>query len=305
MDRRGYGVRRRIAVVIATVATVALGTGLAGASAARGATANRAAVVVEVDGVIHTAKVTFSTDSISGLDALRDAGFAPSVRVFGGNGGAVCALDVGGTTIGCPADNTCLTCSAASDYWAYWRALAGETKYTYSPAGASTTQVRDGDVEAWNWSTGSAPSPFVSFTDVWGSTPTTTRAPVTTARRPPPPSPSPVGTEGSVTPSPPIAPATTAVGAHGSAPTTASAPSTTKSKSKSRSTVTTDRPTETSSLRATNDGGKSRRLATAPVVAHGGGGSSWGLIGFAAILVVLLAAIVVARRRRRAAPAAS
>src|SRR4051794_11189681 len=161
------GLRRRLAVVIAVVAAAAFGTGLAGVGSARGATTHRAAVVVEVDGVIHTAKITFSSDSISGLDALRDAGFAPSVRVFGGNGGAVCALDVGGTTIGCPADNTCLTCSPASDYWAYWRALAGAATYSYSSQGAGNTAVRDGDVEAWNWGTGAAPSPFVSFTDVW------------------------------------------------------------------------------------------------------------------------------------------
>ena len=115
---------------------------------ARAATSNRVAVVVEVDGVIHTAKVSFTGDSITGLDALRDAGFAPSVRVFGGNGGAVCALRVSTETVGCPTDGTCLTCGG-SDYWAYFRAPAGATSTRIRGPGRDLVQVHDGDVEAW------------------------------------------------------------------------------------------------------------------------------------------------------------
>ncbi|HEX4492318.1 MAG TPA: hypothetical protein VH914_14000 [Acidimicrobiia bacterium] len=292
MRVRSFGLRRRFAIVTTLVVAAAVGIGVAGAGSARGATAHRAAVVVEVDGVIHTAKISFSSDWISGLDALRAAGFAPGVRVFGGNGGAVCALDVGGTTIGCPSDNTCLTCSPDSDYWSYWRALAGASRYTWSSLGAGNTQVHDGDVEAWNWSTGSAPSPFVSFNDAWPSTPTTTRPPASTARRPPV-SPLTVGPVG------PVAPTTTARADGGpgpTAPTIALVPSTTRPPASTDTTA--ERSTETS-VRAADT--SPRKVATAPVVAHGGGGSSWGLVGFAAILVLLLAAIVVARRRRRSA----
>ena len=184
------GIRARLVrgrLVALGIVAAAVGVGGVTALPARAATAHRAAVVVEVDGVIHTAKVTFSTDSISGLDALRSAGFDPLTRVFGGNGGAVCALDIGATTIGCPADNTCLTCDAPR-YWAYFRAVAGATQYTYSVAGAGLTKVHDGDVEAWAWGTGSPPSRFVSFDDVWGSDPPpTTRPPATTptTSRPP------------------------------------------------------------------------------------------------------------------------
>jgi hypothetical protein len=290
--------RRRLAVAIVGIATIALGVGVTGARPAHGATANRAAVVVEVNGVIHTVKVTFSSTSISGLDALRAAGFAPTVRVFGGNGGAVCALDVGGTTIGCPADTTCLTCSAASDYWAYWRALSGATKYTFSSVGASSTQVHDGDVEAWNWSTGAAPSPFVSFAAVWASPPVTTHP---TATAPPtrgtsPATGAPVGPLGTTAPRS----SDPSVTSNGPTTTAAAGSPTTASRA---TTSTRAGTTETSSVRAADDGGKDRKVATAPVVAHGGGGSPWGLIGFAALLVVLVGSILFARRRRRAAPA--
>jgi len=249
-------------------------------------------VVIEVDGVVHTAKVTFSSDSISGLDALRSAGFEPHVRVFGGNGGAVCALDIGSTTIGCPADTTCLTCAQPA-YWAYFRALAGATSYTYSAMGAGNTQVHDGDVEAWAWGTGSPPSPFVSFRDVWGPDPTTTRPPVThapTTHPTPPPTdpvtglgaPTTTGSTGATTSAPAANPGTTA---HASTTTTRSA----------RSSTTTSGETDSGSPTT----GETRKIATAPVVAHGGGGSPLGLVAFAVVLAALVGAIFFARHRRR------
>jgi hypothetical protein len=304
----GHGRVRRVAVSVLAAASMFLATASINAGLAlpaHAATTNRAAVVVEVDGVIHTAKVTFSADSVSGLDALRSAGFDPLVRVFGGNGGAVCALLVGGTTIGCPADGTCLTCAGAN-YWAYYRALAGATSYTYSVAGAGNTQVHDGDVEAWAWGTGSPPSPFVSFRDVWGpDPPTTTRPPVTT--RPTTPT-----TPTTRAPSPTTSP--TDVNGSGTATTSApvSVPPAPGSAEGTRpGTRTTFRPSTTTAAPApsttapvtTNDRhadptGDSRKVATAPVVARGGGGSPYGLIGFAVILAALLAAIFFAHRRR-------
>jgi hypothetical protein len=290
---RRFAVSVLVAVAVAAGVGGSLGIGI-GVTAlpARAATMNRAAVVVEVDGVIHTAKITFSTGSISGLDALRNAGFDPTVRVFGGNGGAVCALAVGGATIGCPADGTCLTC-AAPDYWAYFRALAGATRYTYSVAGAGNTQVHDGDVEAWSWGRGSAPSPFVSFHDVWGpDVTTTTRPPATTpTTRPPSPptSPTTVSGLGPRTPilSTSVPPSTSGTATKAKSPTTAP-----------RTKSSTTGPITTNELRA----GGSRKIATAPVVARGGGGSPYGLVGFALILAALLAAIVFARRRRSTGP---
>ena len=80
------------AIAVALVAARSVGVASGVVAPPRAATAHRAAVVVEVDGVIHTAKITFAADSISGLDALRSRRFDPRVRVFGGNGGAVCAL---------------------------------------------------------------------------------------------------------------------------------------------------------------------------------------------------------------------
>jgi len=292
--RNASGFARRVLVAVPAVLSIvgaAVGIGVT-ATPARATTPHRVAVVVYADGVVHTAKVTFTSDSISGLDALNDAGLSPLVRVFGGNGGAVCALDVSGTTIGCPADNSCLTCAQPS-YWAYFRAVAGATRYTYSLAGAGNTQVHDGDVEAWAWGTGSPPTPFVSFTDVWGSgPPTTTRSTAPPSTRPPSSLPSP--TVSALATAPTVAPATVPVsGASGPATKPTVKPSTSKISRPGSSDPTT---TDTVAVPS-----RTRKVATAPVVARGNGGSPEGVIGFAAMLAVLIAAIVFARRRRSVA----
>jgi hypothetical protein len=283
-----------VVALLAVISVIAggVGIGVSAAPAAHAATAHRAAVVVYVNGAVHTAKVTFTSDSISGLDALNDAGFAPLVRVFGGNGGAVCALDVGGTTIGCPADNSCLTCAQPA-YWAYFRALAGETSYTYSRGGAGTTQVRDGGVEAWAWGTGATPTPFVSFASVWGSDPPPTTRPTT-----PPTKPTvtqPTHTTAGALVAPPTVGSTSVPSSHTTGPVTATTvkPSSTNSSGTTAGTAST----------GTNavDASGTRKVATAPIVARHTGGSPDGIIGFAAILALLVGAIVWARRRRSAA----
>jgi hypothetical protein len=302
--RSASGIARRAAVSMLAMISVVVGgvgIGLTAAPAHAGATtAHRAAVVVYVNGAVHTAKVTFTSDSISGLDALNDAGFAPLVRVFGGNGGAVCALDVEGTTIGCPADNSCLTCAQPA-YWAYFRALAGATSYTYSRGGASSTQVQDGDVEAWAWGTGSTPTPFVSFAAVWGSGgPPSTTHPTTPPAHPTPPPPSkPPATVGGLGPRPTVG--STAAPAS-SDPTRPSSPTSVKpSGTKSQGPGASGSSTTDASAADPSDGSGIHKIATAPVVARGNKGSPYGIIGFAAILALLVGAIVLARRRRSAA----
>jgi hypothetical protein len=121
---------------------------------------NRAAIVVDTGSGTSTACVTFSEESISGLEALRRSGHSPEVRAYSGEGGAVCRID----GVGCAADANCLTC-AAPNYWAYYRADSGAGGYSYSSIGAGSTSVTDGDVEAWRWGSGAAPS-YRSFSSV-------------------------------------------------------------------------------------------------------------------------------------------
>jgi hypothetical protein len=256
------------------------------------AAASRAVVVVDFgDGVAHVSGITF-TGTINGLDALQKAGYAPVVRGFAGNGGAVCALtDSHGAQYGCPADATCLTCHAP-DYWSYFRAAPGATHYSYSPVGAGSTTVVDGEVEAWKWSPGDAPR-FVPFTTVFPLPSTTTTARLT----PPPP------TAVDATTAPPTVSAQTVAPRNTSSSTTArSAPTTAGRTTTTRATAA---PT-TIVLGTTAPRGRSRGAASgrAPKLAGGGSGAPLGpFLAFLGFVVLLLAAIAWARVSRRRADA--
>jgi len=117
---------------------------------------HRAAVIVETGGDVHRTVVTFSDDSISGVDALQRVGADPIVRGYAGQGGAVCML----YGVGHPADSTCLGTGSDPRYWAYWRAPAGSSSFSYSSVAGSTARVHDGDVEGWRFGSGAAPQYF-------------------------------------------------------------------------------------------------------------------------------------------------
>jgi len=83
---------RATLVAIAVLAGIANGGVLAQAAIAPGAGAagpHRAMVVVETGAATYRQVITFSSDSITGLQALELAGAQPVVYSFAGQGGAV------------------------------------------------------------------------------------------------------------------------------------------------------------------------------------------------------------------------
>jgi hypothetical protein len=313
------------------LAVVALGLGLAAASAAAApapagpavTAANQALVIVETGSERFETYVSFTAESISGLEALELAGMDPVARTFGANGYAVCAL----CGRGCPADGSCLTCDAPN-YWAYWRdAAGGGDGFVYSGSGAGSARVGNGDVEGWRWGTGSAPAwePFSPPPPPPPST-TTTAAPTTTSTAAPPPSSAPATT---------APPRTTTTAAAGGAPSTSTSTSTSTSgsgtggsttsataagSSSSSSSVLAGAGSSTTAAGAgggryesTSDGsgpavapsvdGSEVAAVDAPTVDGGGsaGSALRSLLLFAAVLGVIGAAIVRVRLTRRAA----
>lgn len=139
---------------------------------------NHAAVIVDTGQTVKKVCVTFSEEAISGAEALRRANVDAVFTSYGDKGQGVCAI----CGVGCPAGD-CF-CDR-SRFWAYHRAAPGGA-YAFSRAGASSTTVRDGDVEGWRWGTGGAP-PYASVGEVCGVAepapglqppePTTTEAP--------------------------------------------------------------------------------------------------------------------------------
>lgn len=152
----------RLGVVVGAAAVVLLANPpehLLAPVAAVAAVEHHAAVIVDTGETVKKVCVAFSEDQISGAEALRRAQVDAVFASYGGRGEAVCSI----CGVGCPAGD-CF-CDPRR-FWAYHRAEPGGG-YTFSRSGASTTVVRDGDVEGWSWG-GGAPPPYASVGQVCG-----------------------------------------------------------------------------------------------------------------------------------------
>ncbi len=117
-------------LVLGLVAAAA-GAG-AGPSIASAASPHRAAVIVDTGTTVHKVVVTFTEDSISGIEALQRAGGDPVLYSMG-PGGAVCRI----FGVGRDAGPNCLGGQDGDNrYWAYFKAPAGTSSFTYSRVGA-------------------------------------------------------------------------------------------------------------------------------------------------------------------------
>lgn len=277
-------------VAIAVVCGVASGGLVAStvaAPVAGGASPHRAMVVVETGAATYHQVVTFTSDSITGIKALELAGAQPVVYSFAGQGGAVCRL----FGVGRDAGPNCLGGADGDNrYWAYFRAPAGSSSFTYSRAGAGSTQVHDGDVEGWEFGTGSAPA-YASLPPVT----TTTTRPVST---PPPVG----GSAGSGTPGggAPIA------GTSGSVvvpPMHLDPQALAALLAAATTTTTTLSPPSannaTSTRSATQVEGKQAHRSASGPVSDGSDGGNGSLVLFAVVALALVGGGLLLRRSRR------
>ncbi len=93
--------------------------------------------------------VSFTEDSISGLELLQRSGLAIQTATNPSQGTAVCKIgDVGNS-----ADN-CF--GSMPDYWSYWQ--RGPNGWEYAVTGADQSKVMDGEVNAWSWGSGNPPA---------------------------------------------------------------------------------------------------------------------------------------------------
>ena len=296
MSRRVGPAGAVLAPLAAVVALLGLLTGPIDPVTPVGAQAqNRAAVIVNTGGATAAVCVRFPEPAISGLDALQRSGLGPVIRGFAGQGGAVCGIN----GVGCPADDSCLTCQAPS-YWAYHRASPGAGGFTYSSAGAGSTQVTDGSVEGWQWGTGGAP-PFQSVDQVCGP-----------AAAPPPPPPPAAddpsfggggrGRSGSGSGGTGGGGGRGGPAASPAAPPTTGSVATTTTVAETTSTTTEDRAADRGGEAGT-DADADLVAATSPLDAGGddaGGGTSGWALGLFLVLVIGIGGAAVVVRRRRA-----
>jgi len=100
------------------------------------------------DGSVYTACVSFTEESISGIELLERSGLSVETATNPNQGTAVCKIN----GVGCPSSN-CFC--KMPDYWSFW--LKGYA-WEYSAIGADQIQVMDGSVNAWSWGAGDPPA---------------------------------------------------------------------------------------------------------------------------------------------------
>ena len=177
-----FGLRSPRGVLVALtlgLAAFASGGGLASPSVASAASPHQAAVIVDTGATVHRVVITFSEDSISGIDALQRAGAGPVIYAMG-PGAAVCSLYGVGRD---PGPNCLGGQDGDNRYWAYFHATAGTSKFTSSSIGAGAARVHDGDVEGWKFGTGVAPA-FTSLASLAPPPPPPSQPPATAAPAP-------------------------------------------------------------------------------------------------------------------------
>lgn len=272
---------------------------------------NQVAIVVQyAAGDVSTYCVSFDSPTVSGLEALQQAGIKV---VYEGSamGARVCKIG----PVGCDLPGNCFCQCKGTEclYWSYWHLVDGT--WQYAIVGAASYQVAPGSVEGWSWGIGTpnqAPQPpVIAFAEICAPS-TATPVPTEAAETPTPPAETPTspptgGEQPSSTPAAAtLAPSATPVPTE--APTeTATAPaaggqqpSPTPAQPTSTQEVSTPTAGATETPAATPTAGSTATAATpTPAVPASSAPAYTNYVFFGAIVVALIAlgAYVLLRRR--------
>ncbi|MGH2531841.1 MAG: hypothetical protein ACRDJW_05990 [Thermomicrobiales bacterium] len=122
-------------------------------------------VVHHGDGRLTYAYVAFSEEEITGAELLERTGIPIVTVPFGGLGVGICSIDHEGCGAGECRRRVCQGPGNESPFWQYFRQDAlGD----WQPLvlGASSTKVRDGDVDGWSWTPEEPHLPAVTIDQV-------------------------------------------------------------------------------------------------------------------------------------------
>lgn len=118
-------------------------------------------VVRHGDGTLVYVWVSFDEDSITSEELLTRSGLEAVVTPFGGLGTAVCSLD----GEGCPSsDCFCKSYSSPAFFWHFYTLSDGT--WVEELGGASSREVRDGDIDGWSWTAAEPGLPVVTLDEI-------------------------------------------------------------------------------------------------------------------------------------------
>jgi hypothetical protein len=122
-------------------------------------------VVRHGDGRLTYAYISFTEDEISGTELLKRTGIPVVTVSFGGLGEGVCEIE----REGCPAaDCRKRVCQGRGNDAPFWQYFRQSTPGNWQPLvlGASSTKVRDGDIDGWSWTPKAPNLPALTLTEI-------------------------------------------------------------------------------------------------------------------------------------------
>lgn len=130
---------------------------------AQSAPVNVAGLVVDYgDGRMSYALIPFADESLSGWELLDRSDLSLLTVAFGGLGAGVCQIEATGCDLDACRARLCQSGDPDSPFWQYAQHRSGE--WVTSPLGASTSEVVDGTIDAWSWSS-DPPAPAITSLD--------------------------------------------------------------------------------------------------------------------------------------------
>lgn len=125
---------------------------------------HRAGLVIQFpDGQVETACIEFFENEIAGVELLNRAGLLVSLDYSSGLGVKVC--QIGETGCDYPVEDCWCKCQGTPcAYWNYWQIKDGQ--WIYSPLGAGSRRLGNGDVDGWVWGDGQQPPPMISLDEI-------------------------------------------------------------------------------------------------------------------------------------------
>jgi len=159
-----------------------------------GAALHHAGLVIEhSSGRLLTRCVAFAEAQITGMQLIERSNVSYQAQTFGSMGSAICQLD--GEPSSVPSN-----CFGNGPYWQYFHWQGG---WRQSMLGASSSMLRDGDIDGWRYADGAGQAPAsVSFAAICSATSPTAATHAATAPASLRPVPSQATAVPSVTPDP-------------------------------------------------------------------------------------------------------
>ena len=158
--------RHGLLVALALVCVV-LAPWLHGTGAAQEPVHAAGLVIDYGDGRVSYAWVPFTEETISGIELLKRSGLSLVAVSFGGLGEGVCAIEGTGCGVDACRARLCQTADRTSPFWQYLR-QEGPGDWKQFALGASQSDVRDGDIDAWAWSGSDPELPALTMADLAG-----------------------------------------------------------------------------------------------------------------------------------------